>query len=255
MKNFVLTVAALLICAVSLGQVAYLQYRVVPADRQQEFVEKETKYWAKVAKSAIDKGQMAGWSLWRKVGVTEVGAPNYVFVNLYDSVDKIDAGAVWSEDNMKTMGVNPGMVETGSFAPTAFDYWMQLEDMIQGDYKYAIVNYAMPKNLSGFIEENKTLWKPLHQQMVDGGGNGMKSWGIMSVIHPRGQNARFSVLTWDGFDKMSDVMNYLRYQGPNDSSGPWQDVISKSKMGEIMPDGFQYSIVYEKVMMINPDAQ
>ncbi len=253
MKKLFTLLFALLIGASGLGQVAYMQYRVVPADRQQEFVEKETKYWAKVAKSAIDKGQMTGWSLWRKIGITEEGAPNYVFVNLFENAESIDQGAVWSEANMKSMGVDPGMVETNSFAPTAFDYWMQLEDMIQGDYKYAVVNYAMPDDLGGFIEENKTLWKPLHQQTISNGTNGMKSWGMMSVIHPRGKLGRFSVLTWDGFDKMSDLMNYLRYQGPGEADGPWQDVISKSKMGEIMPGGFEYSIVYEKVMMINPE--
>ncbi len=253
MKHIITLIIALLICIPAASQVAYLQYRVVPSDRQQEFVEKETKYWAKVAKSAIDKGQMTGWSLWRKVGITEVGAPNYVFVNMYADAESIDMGAVWSEGNMQAMGVNPGMVETNSFAPTAFDYWMQLEDMIQGDYQYAVVNYAMPGNVGAFIEENKNLWKPLHQQNINNGANGMKSWGVMSVIHPRGKLSRFSVLTWDGFDKMSDVMNYLRYQGPGADDGPWQDVLSKSKMGEIMPDGFEYSIVYEKVMMISAE--
>ena len=253
MKKLFLLALAILVSATAMGQVAYLQYRVVPGDRQQEFVEKETKYWAKVAQSAIDKGQMVGWSLWRKVGITEAGAPNYVFVNLFENAESIDQGAVWSDSNMQAMGVNPGMVETNTFAPTAFDYWMQLEDMIEGDYKYAIVNYAMPDDVGGFIEENKSLWKPLHQQNIDNGVNGMKSWGVMSVIHPRGKLGRFSVLTWDGFDKMSDVMNYLRYQGPGQADGPWQDVISKSKMGEFMPDGFEYSIVYEKVMMIAAD--
>ena len=253
MKKLFLFTLAILVSATAMGQVAYLQYRVVPGARQQEFVEKETKYWAKVAQSAIDKGQMVGWSLWRKVGITEAGAPNYVFVNLFENAESIDQGAVWSDSNMQAMGVNPGMVETNTFAPTAFDYWMQLEDMIEGDYKYAIVNYAMPDDVGGFIEENKSLWKPLHQQNIDNGVNGMKSWGVMSVIHPRGKLGRFSVLTWDGFDKMSDVMNYLRYQGPGQADGPWQDVISKSKMGEFMPDGFEYSIVYEKVMMIAAD--
>ena len=30
-------------------------------------------------------------------------------------------------------------------------------------------------------------------------------------------------------------------------------VISKSKMSEVMPEGFDYSSVYEKVMMISAD--
>lgn len=250
MKKFLLLGVLSMFMVGAFGQVAYMQYRTVPADRQAEFVEKETKYWAKVAKAAIDQGKMASWSLWRKIGVTEVGAPNYVFVNTFESVESIDMGAIWSGENIKTMGVSPDMVETNSFAPTAFDYWMQVEDNVLGDYKYAVVNYAMPTNASQFIEENKTLWKPLHEKNIKNGTNGMKAWGVLSVIHPRGKLGRFSVLTYDGFDKMSDVMNYLRYTSPDDSDSDWNEVISKSKMGDIMPDGFQYSIVYELVERI-----
>lgn len=250
MKGFLSVFAALFFTLASFGQIAYLQYRVVPIDRQQEFIEKETKYWSKVAKAAIDKGQMSGWSLWRKIGVTEQGAPNYVFVNTFESIDKIDQEAVWSEGNMSAMGVSPSVVETNSFAPTAFDYWMQVEDVVQGDYKYALVNYAMPSNLGAFIEDNKTVWKPFHDKNVQAGNMGMTSWGMMSVISPKGNLARFSVLTWDGFNKLSDVWNYMRYQPDATAGDAWADVLSKTKMNEILPDGFQYSIIYERVMSL-----
>ncbi|UJH66032.1 hypothetical protein [Allomuricauda sp. SCSIO 65647] len=247
MKKLLMFAVVLMFAMSSFGQVAYLQYRVVPADREAEFVEKETKYWSKVAKAAIDQGKMAGWSLWRKVGVTEEGAPNYVFVNTFESFEKVNLGEVWSADNLKSMGVSPEMVETNSFTKVPFDYWMQLEDMVEGDYKYALVNYAMPKSLSAFIQENKELWKPLHEKNIKSGNLGMKSWGLMSVVYPTGKLARFSVLTWDGFDKMSDAMNYLRYD-PEGMDASFQEVISKSKMGEIMPEGgFEYSILYELV--------
>ncbi|WP_422349410.1 hypothetical protein [Flagellimonas sp.] len=252
MRSTLLTLFAFMICFCSMGQVAYFQYRVVPADRESEFLDKETNHWAKVAKTAIDQGKMAGWSLWRKVGVTEEGAPNYVFVNLYESFEKANPAEVWSADNLKTMGISPNLVETNSFTKVPFDYWLQLEDMVEGDYKYALVNYAMPKNRSGFIEENKALWKPLHEQNIKKGNLGMKSWGLMSVVYPRGSAARFSALTWDGFDTMADVMNYLRYN-PDGMDAAFQEVISKSKMGEIMPEGgFEYSIIYERVKRIAP---
>ncbi|WP_129653739.1 hypothetical protein [Flagellimonas olearia] len=252
MRRTLLTCIALVVAICSYGQVAYFQYRVVPQDREADFVEKETKYWAKVAQAAVDKGKMASWSLWRKVGVTEEGAPNYVFVNVYDSFEAADPSQIWNSENLKTMGVAPGMVETNSFTKIPFDYWLQMEDMIPGDYKYALVNYAMPKSRNGFIQENKELWKPLHQKNIKSGNLGMKSWGLMSVVYPTGRLARFSVLTWDGFDKISDAMNYLRYN-PSGMDGDFQEVVSKSKMGEIMPEGgFEYSILYELVHRIAP---
>lgn len=250
MKKVILLFAALLFVFISYAQVAYLQYRHVPSDRNQEFIEKETKYWSKVAKAAIDKGLMTGWSLWRKVSVTNPEAPNYVFVNSFASIDKIDQSAVWSSENVNQMGVSPEMVETDSFTTTVFDCWAQLEDVIQGDYKYAIVNYAKPASLGGFIEENKTLWKPFHQSNITNKTMGMTSWGIMSVIYPQGNEARFSCLTWDGFNSMADVMKYLRYQSPSETPGPFADIMSKSNMGEILPDGFEYSLVYELVMAL-----
>ena len=250
MKKVILGALGLMFCLSSFGQVSYLQYRVVPDDREAEFVQKETMYWAKVAEAAIKKGQMTGWSLWRKVGVTEVGAPNYVFVNNYESFDKINMSNIWSEENLKTMGVSGNMVETNSFAPVAFDYWCQTEDSAGGDYKFAIVNYAKPTSIDGFIQENKTLWKPLHEKNMQAGGNKMTSWGMLSVVSPQGNQARFSVLTWDGFNSMADAMNYARYTSNGEVNADWQKVLSETKMDEILPNGFEYSILYELVMRL-----
>ena len=79
----------------------------------------------------------------------------------------------------------------------------------------------------------------------------MKAWSISSVVYPRGNQDRFSVMTVDGFSKLSDAMEYLRYQSPDATTpNPMADVLSKSKMSEILPDGFQRSIIYERVMTL-----
>lgn len=250
-----LVMFALLFVATSFAQISYLQYRYVPAEHEEKFVERETKHWSKIAKAAIAKGQMTGWSLWRKVGVLNSSdtSPNYVFVNSYAKLDQLDAPAVW-EGNMDALGdVKPEDIETGSFTTTTFDYYVQREDGIDGDYKYAVVNYAKPVDRGAFIEENKTLWKPLHATNIKS-GNGMTAWSISSVVYPAGNQDRFSVFTVDGFNKLSDAMDFLRYTSPdpsaNPANDPWTAVLSKTKMGEILPDGFEYSIIYERVMTL-----
>ena len=254
MRQFITLVIALLCLTVTFGQqVSYVQYRPVPLDKQGEFVEKETKYWAKVAKAAIDKGLMEHWSLWRKIGVTNMDGPNYVFVNRFASLESIDQEAIWSDENVAAMGANPADVETQSFAPTFMDYWFQHEAVIPGASKYVIVNYAMPKNLGAFIEENKDLWMPLHKKNIEAGNLGMTSWAVMSVIYPRGNNARFSVATVDGFDTINDAMGYLSYQPTANYGADFEEVVSKSKMNEIDPDGFNYSILYELVHSVDKE--
>lgn len=257
MKRSLITLVALIFTLSSYAQVVYIQYRKVPADKEAEFVEKETKYWSKVAKAAIDAGKMSSWSLWRKVGVTNEDAPNYVFTNGFENIEAMYAGNIWGDEEFlrNTLGTDPASVETNSFTTVPFDYVMQLEDATGGAYKYAIVNYAMPVSVDGFIKENKTLWKPLHEQNIKAGSMGMTSWGMMSVIYPQGEMARFSVMTWDGFNEMTDVMHYLRYQPAGETDANWQQVMDKTKMAELMPDGFVWRIVYERVMTVTADQE
>lgn len=237
------------------GQISYLQYRHVPADQEEKFLERETKHWSKIAQAAIKKGQMKSWSLWRKVGITNADdlTPNYVFVNTYEDLDNMDPDKVWT-DNMDALGnVKPEDIETSSFTTTTFDYFIQSEDQVAGDYKYALVNYAKPTDLAAFIQENKSLWKPLHQASVSNLLNGMTYWGMSSVIYPAGNKDRFSVFTVDGFDKLNDALDYLRFTETSDNSpnaAAWNDVLDKTKMDELLPNGFERRIIYERVMTL-----
>jgi hypothetical protein len=252
MKMIALLVLAILASELAFCQVAYLQYRVVSADHVEEYIEKETKYWSKVAQAAIDKGDLAGWSIWRKLSVTEAGAPNFLLVNTYESIEKAQPMKVWAGENLQNLGVPFEEAQADKIAPIAFDYWMQVEDSIDGDFPYVIVNYAMPLNLGGFIEDNKTLWKPFFESYIESGEGGMRGWGVMSVLFPRGSEARFSALTWDGFDSFANVMNYLRYTSEPPPPA-LEELLANSKLDEFLPNGFKYSIVYAKVMSLSDD--
>ena len=59
-------------------------------------------------------------------------------------------------------------------------------------------------------------------------------------------------MTWDGFNKLSDAMEQLSFMpmDANNSENPWADILSKSKMNDILPNGFEYRILYERVMTV-----
>jgi hypothetical protein len=255
MKKLFFILISLFFASAVNGQISYIQYRYVPADQESKFLERETKHWSKIAESAIKKGQMLSWSLWRQVGVMGHGemAPNYVFVNTYESLDQMDPDKVWT-DNMDALGdVKPEDIETNSFTHTTHEYYIQSEDNVPGNYKYALVNYAKPTDLGAFIQENKTLWKPLHEASVSNVLNGMTYWGMSSVIYPAGNQAGFSVFTVDGFNELNDALDYLRFSetsGNNSNAAAWNDVLDKTKMDELTPNGFERRIIYERVMTI-----
>ena len=198
---------------------------------------------------------MSSWSLWRKVGVTNASdtTPNYVIVNTFESLENMDMNKVWS-DNMDALGdVKAEDVETMSFTTTTFDYFVQREDYIEGNYKFALVNYGKPTDLTAFIQENRSLWKPLHQASIENIMNAMTYWGMSSVIYPVGNLDRFSVFTVDGFNKLNDALDYLRFTETSDNSpnaAAWNDVIDKTKMDILMPNGFERRIIYERVLTV-----
>jgi len=255
MKKIYLFLVLVLMTGSMIGQISYLQYRHVPADQVDEFVERETKHWSKVAESAIKKGQMVSWTLWKKIGITDnkTSTPNYVIVNTFESLENMDMNKVWT-DNMDALGdVKPEDVETNSLSAVTFEYFMQLEESLTGDYKYALVNYAMPTDLSAFIQENRELWKPFHQGSIDNIMNAMTSWSMSSVIYPTGNQDRFSVFTVDGFNKLTDALDYLRWTETGSNSpnaAAWNEVADKTKMDELTPDGFQRRIIYERVLTV-----
>lgn len=255
MKNLYFFLFVILIVGSMNGQISYLQYRHVPADQDAKFIERETKHWSKVAEAAIKKGQMVSWSLWRKIGVTNANknTPNYVIVNTYENLEKMDPNKVWS-DNLDVLGdVKPEDIETTSFAAITFDYYVQYEDHIPGEYKYALVNYAKPTDITAFIQENKSLWKPVHQARIDNIMNAMTYWGMSSVIYPTGNQDRFTVFTVDGFKKLNEVFDYLRFTETSDSSpnaAAMDELVGKTKMDELVPDGFERRIIYERVLTV-----
>ena len=140
-----------------------------------------------------------------------------------------------------------------SLSTITFDYFVQLEDHIEGEYKFALVNYAKPTDVTAFIQENKTLWKPLHEASINNIMNAMTSWSMSSVIYPTGNQDRFSVMTVDGFNKMTDALDYLRWKETGDNSpnaAAWNDVVDKTKMDELVPNGFERRIIYERVLTV-----
>ena len=252
MKNMFFLLLLISLSPAINSQVSYLQYRTVHSSDEEKFLEYETKFWSQVAKNAIEKDQLMSWTLWRKVGVTESDAPNYLFVNTFKNVTDLDnLHLVW-EENIKALDWNASTLSTSLFTKVNFDYIVQREASIGKGSKYIIINYAKPDDFIGFVEENRHLWQGIHKENIASGITGMSSWGLGTVIYPQGNQDRFTCYTWDGFEKLSDAYNYLRYHSnwEMDADSPLAKALEDSNMSEILPNGFEYRIIYERVMTV-----
>ena len=124
--------------------------------------------------------------------------------------------------------------------------WYQNETSIDGSKtNFTVFNYARPKNVRAFVNENKSLWKNIHKTMQS--STKLDSWGVHTRIHPQGVASQASIFTRDGFSTLYDAMNYLRYK----EDPTYQKLTTKSKMSEILPDGFGYTIIRRTLLWVN----
>ncbi len=233
MKKLVLFCLLFAATFVSAQEVFNAHYRHVKAENVAEFENLESEYWQKIAQKAVDAGEIEYWVLLRRVNTIglEETEPTHVFITGFTSPEKaFDTPSTWwskGDQSKATTNISKAVIH---------QFW-KTEDRIPGAGKYVIFNYATPKDLDGFVKENSSLWKPYFDK--NKAMTGMKFWGMASKIDPHAKGYS-TVLTWDGFDKLSDAMNHLSYGGSID-----QSILDKTKMNDINPDGFNTRAVME----------
>ena len=107
-----------------------------------------------------------------------------------------------------------------------------------------VMKYCQPLT-KYFVNENKNIYRDIHISMQK--STKLDSWGVHTRIHPKGTASKASIFTRDGFSTLLDAMEYLSYKDDN----PYQKMASKSKMSEILPDGFGYTIIRETLLWVN----
>ena len=219
-------------------QITYVQ---VENEDFSEFESRELNHWSKVSDNAIKNGKQVGWAFFRLANaafIEDETKPTHAFVNIYkDFKQMADAPeAVWGNAEA-ILGINPNLISTNDLSKTMMMQTYKVVDNIPTeDFKYAVWNYAKPKDMTGFLEENTTLWKPYFEKKIN--KNGFAGWGIAARIHPQGMDES-SVLSWDHYTSLETAMQAL---SPADYD---TTILSKSKMSEYNPDGFRYRVLVE----------
>ena len=159
----------------------------------------QTKYFQKVAQSAVNDGDIAGWNFLRAVrldGMNDEEEYNYMFVQGNSSVASTlsSKNAFW---NKAEEVLSKKEFKELQELQTKFTWKKDVRVMYRidsglwmvssiDDYMNSIIqfNFARPANNAAFLQENKELWKPFFQE--NGSKMNMISWGTGQKIHPTG---------------------------------------------------------------------
>ena len=217
-----------------------ITYVNVPAENQAEFARIETQYWSKVAKSNIDAGKQVAWGLVAAVG----GVPNgwtHAFINVFETPEDLaNANQNWNSEAV--IGISSSEINTVPLTDGGFSYqnWA-VHTSIPGprsEGRVTVWNFARPKNLAGFIDENKNLWKKQFENDM----GGRISWGLGLKLNNRSNNLS-TVMTWDSYPSLADALKALNTYG-----GEWP---RQSKMQEYDPDGWTAQVIVSDVMWVD----
>ena len=182
----------------------------------------------KTRKAAIDAGNQSAWGLVAAVG----GVPNgwtHAFVNVYETAEDL-ANSASNWDPSSVLGIDQSLLNTVELTDGGFSFqnWAVQTSLSAGERtteSVTIWNFSRPKNLAGFINENKTLWKKQFENDM----GGRISWGVGLKLNNRSQNLS-TVMTWDRYPSLADALQALnQYEG---------GLQRGSKMDEYDPDGW-----------------
>jgi len=254
MKKILLMVAVLLTSIAYVNAQKVFSLHAVRVEGNIAAFEKSQALDAKVAQDAVNKGDIGFWAALKVEkfdAFDDEKGYNYVFVQWANSVDELlsTKSAWW---NNKSKVLSPAEQEelntlsaTFTWTKDARDVFVA-EDMLNGSGgDYVQFNFGRPANISGFIAENKALWKPFYEKNMT--KLNMGGWGVSRRLTTGNDSDSPTIMSWDGFKTMNDLMKYrIGFALP-------KEMTDKSKMSQYMPNGFSSQPIFS-IMKYTKDA-
>lgn len=195
----------------SASDITVYQYRHVPDNKIEEFLKRETTYWSKVAKKAIDNKKMSFWALLEKVGGYDLpNTSNYLFVNTFPDIDKV--GEIFSNPE-KTTGVPMAKMETNSMSTTTSQIflhdvgWAQAASATpEKDFNFIVLIYHTASDPDSLISLENSYWAPFIKKAMDSKQTPQVGWGNTRILSPSGDDIKFNTVSYDLYKTLKDAL-------------------------------------------------
>lgn len=187
-------------------------YRRVEQGKMNEVLERETKFWSKVAQKDIDEGRLLFWAVLRKVGGIDIeNSSDILIINTYADIDNMegmwDASAVFPDVPMEDM-------ETSSmFTPTSTIFVLNQSWMLKetadplDDFKYVGMVYHNADNPSELITAENEIWGPFIKSAWENGKVKQTGWGNAIILSPTGDEVKYNTISFDIYPSLKEALN------------------------------------------------
>lgn len=208
---FIFALTAVFSPSVTAQEITSYQYRQVAPNKADEFIKRETTYWSKVARKAIDNGKLSFWGLFEKIGGNDLqNSPNFLFINTYPNIDSADN--IWNASALFP-NVPMAKMEDFSFSKVTSDLFLKNEGWAEvskvepeKDFKYIAIYYHNSSDPDSFITLEKKHWAPFIKSAMDKKQTAQRGWGNAVVLSPTGEDMKFNSISVDLFPSLKDAL-------------------------------------------------
>tara|TARA_B100001113_G_scaffold86463_1_gene69052 strand:- start:1913 stop:2731 length:819 start_codon:yes stop_codon:yes gene_type:complete len=257
MKN-IFVLFFLMSYSISFSQEYFMHdYRMIPEDEIDNYIENEKHFWSKVAQNLVKEGKITGWAMLKREGGSSKEPNFYIYVGigkrnnlkyehtstfldgaekLLKSIDKDSAVLVRRSLNIDSHSVYSVILERTNF-----------ELNPNSTYNYLKINYCKVNgNIAEFSSMQKNIWGDfIKKSMIEGNGS-QTLWSTAKKISPKGNGYNWNFITIDGY------LNYQDLLVPN-----WKDSTKFPEAGidkinsMMLGGGFYKQVVWKILMSIN----
>jgi hypothetical protein len=194
-------------------EVTVYTYKQVPNAHLGELLERENKYWSKVARKAIDNGKLTFWAVLVKQGAHDApNSSNILYVNTFKDIN--NTADIW---NAQALFPDVPMEDMDTWKPE-FGHvmhqlyiqgyaWQQASHAVpDNDFKYIQMVYHKTDQPNDFLDVEKDHWGPFIKKMMDEKITPQVGWGNARVLSPSGTNLPFNSISYDLFPSMGAAL-------------------------------------------------
>ena len=230
--------------------IGVFQFRKVAPENVSEFIERETKYWSKIAQKAVDDGKLINWVLLQKVGGYDLpNSSNFVFLNTVEDID-MDMGSIWDPAKMFP-DVPADQISTWDMSTTSHQIYVQNSPIIAAanatdeDMNYVKFNFWKSPSPGEFYDLEHKHWAPFIKEALNKDGVSQVGWSNGVILSPRGPEIPANSISYDFYKTLEDA---LRPSWPEETVFPEEGLSEIMEMAETRSE-----VIYRIVQAVTAD--
>lgn len=214
---------------------ATVDYMKVKPGFEDKYVDLEKNVWKPLHQERINQGKIIGWILFRVLYTGTSDLYNYVTVTVFDNPANLENS--WA-------GVDSPKILAGKDIDKLYKETLNCRDLVKSNlimredfaypeggpvaYKYIQVDFmkVKPGNEGLYLDVEKTIWKPVHNEFIKAGSR--VGWSLWSATFPSGSGLDYQFSTVNYFSDFSKI-GMANYTDAFAKAHPGKDINELSK--------------------------